>query len=153
MSHKTSPTTIAQNKRARHDFFIESQLEAGLALQGWEVKSLRAGRVSISESYILLKDGEAYLIGANITPLPSASSHVDAQPARLRKLLLHRREIASLIGAVERKGKAAIPLSLYWKSGKVKLGVAVAQGKKQHDKRKADKEKDWKREQGRLLRR
>ena len=122
--------TIALNKRARHDYSIDERFEAGIALEGWEVKSLRAGKVQIVESYILLKDSEAFLFGALITPLPTASTHISPEPQRSRKLLLHRTELNRLIGAVERKGFALVPTALYWKNGKVKLELGVAKGKK-----------------------
>jgi SsrA-binding protein len=145
-------STIALNKKARHDYFIEDRIEAGLALQGWEVKSLREGRVQLSESYILLRGNEAWLFGMHITPLLSASSHVTPDATRTRKLLLHRREIDRLTGAVERKGYTLVPLALYWKRGRAKLEIALARGKQSHDKRAADKERDWNREKQRLLR-
>lgn len=144
-------STIALNKKARFDYFIEDRLEAGLALEGWEVKSLRSGKVQIQDSYILLKDGEAYLFGALINPLPTASTHVHPDPQRNRKLLLHRHQLHKLIGAVERKGYALIPTAMYWKAGKAKLEIALAHGKKAHDKRETEKERDWKRESQRLL--
>jgi SsrA-binding protein len=144
--------TIALNKKARHDYFIEDRYEAGLALQGWEVKSLRASRAQLSESYILIKDGEGWLLGAHITPLTSASTHIRTDPARTRKLLLHRRELDKLIGAVERKGYTLVPLALYWKRGNVKLEIALAHGKQRHDKRATEKNRDWQREKERLLR-
>jgi SsrA-binding protein len=143
--------TIADNRKARHDYFIEEQFEAGLALQGWEVKSLRAGRANIKEGYAVLKGGEAWLVGANFSPLASASTHVNPDPIRSRKLLLHRREINRLIGAVEREGYTLVPLSLYWKNGQAKLGLGLAKGKKQHDKRADIKERDWERQKRRLL--
>jgi SsrA-binding protein len=149
--HDATPP-IALNRQARHDYFIEETLEAGLALQGWEVKSLRDGRVQLKESYVLLKNGEAWLFGSHITPLPTASTHVRADPIRTRKLLLHRTQINRLIGAVERKGYALVPLSLYWSKGKVKLEIGVAKGKKAHDKRAVEKERDWQREKQRMLR-
>ncbi|MEJ2575496.1 MAG: SsrA-binding protein SmpB, partial [Gammaproteobacteria bacterium] len=141
----TGGSTIALNKKARHEYFIEDRFEAGIALEGWEVKSLRAGRVNITESYILLKDGEAYLFGANITPLASASSHVKADPTRSRKLLMHRAELNKLIGAVERKGYTLIATAMYWKRGRAKLEVGLARGKKLHDMRADTKERDWRR--------
>ena len=144
--------TIALNKKARHDYFIEERYEAGIALEGWEVKSLRAGKVQIVDSYILLKNNEAYLFGALITPLPTVSTHFKPEPQRNRKLLLHRYELDKLISAVERKGFTLIPTALYWKNGKVKLEIGVAQGKKSHDKREAQKERDWERQKQRLLR-
>ena len=145
-------STIALNKKARHDYFIEDRIEAGLALQGWEVKSLREGRVQLSESYILLRGNEAWLFGMHISPLLSASTHVTPDATRTRKLLLHRREIDKLTGAVERKGYTLVPLALYWKRGRAKLEIALARGKQSHDKRAADKERDWSREKQRLLR-
>ena len=149
----TPDNVIAENRKARHDFFIEERIEAGLALEGWEVKSLRAGRANLTESYALLKDGEAFLIGAHFAPLASASTHVKPDPTRTRKLLLHRRELDRLIGAVERKGYTLVPLSLYWQRGRAKLALGLARGKKQHDKRAADKDRDWQRQKQRLLRR
>jgi len=144
--------TIALNKKARHDYFIDERFEAGISLQGWEVKSLRAGKVQIIDSYILLKDNEAYLFGALITPLPTASTHISPEPQRTRKLLLHRVELNRLIGAVERKGFALIPTALYWKNGKVKLELGIARGKKSHDKRETEKDRDWQRQKARLMR-
>jgi SsrA-binding protein len=148
---KTKPGTIALNKKARHEYFIDERFEAGIALQGWEVKALRAGRLQLKEGYVLLKDGEAYLFGAHISPLSTTSTHVIADPTRSRKLLLHRRQIDSLIGAVERKGHTIVPLAMYWKNGKAKLEVGLARGKKQHDKRADSRDRDWQREKGRLL--
>ena len=148
-----SGNTIAINKIARHDYFIEERFEAGLALQGWEVKSLRDKRVQLKESYVLIKEAEAWLFGAHISPLPTASTHISPDPLRNRKLLLHQRELGKLIGAVERKGYTLIPLSLYWKSGRAKLEIGLARGKKQHDKRAAEKQRDWQREKQRILKR
>lgn len=145
--------TIALNKKARRDYFIDERLEAGLCLQGWEVKSLRAGKIQIIDSYILLKDSEAYLFGALISPLPTAARHIEADPQRSRKLLLHRVELNRLIGAVERKGFALIPTALYWKGGRAKLEIGIARGKKTHDKRETEKQRDWQRQKARLLRR
>jgi SsrA-binding protein len=142
---------IALNKKAGHDYQLLERFEAGLALEGWEVKSLRAGRVQLRDSYVLLKDGEAWLLGAHIVPLPAASTHVQPDPDRTRKLLLHRREINSLIGTVERKGYTVVPTKLYWKKGKAKAELALAQGKKQHDKRATEKERDWQRTKQRIL--
>jgi SsrA-binding protein len=142
---------VAVNKKARFDFFVEDVHEAGLALQGWEVKALRAGKAQITESYVLLKEGEVWLFGAHITPLTSASTHVQADPTRTRKLLLHRREIDALIGAVERRGYTLVPLALYFKGGRAKLEVGLGRGKKKHDKRAAEKDRDWKRQRERLL--
>ena len=148
---KDPAATIALNKKARYDYFIEEKLEAGLALRGWEVKSLRAGKAQISDSYILLKDAEAFLFGALITPLPTVSTHVRAEPQRTRKLLLHRRQLHKLLGAKERKGYAVIPTAMYWKRGLAKLEIGLARGKKQHDKRQTEKNRDWQREQRRIL--
>jgi SsrA-binding protein len=148
---KTSPNTIALNRKARHEFSIEENFEAGLALMGWEVKSLRAGRVQMGESYVLVKDGELWWFGGHITPLTSASTHVVTDPTRTRKLLMHRMEIDRLIGQVERKGYTLVPLALYWSHGRAKLDVGVAKGKKAHDKRATDKERDWKREKERVM--
>ena len=144
-------STIALNKKARHHYILEDRLEAGLALEGWEVKSLRAGRVQMVESYVLLKDNQAWLFGCLITPLPTASTHINPDPMRTRKLLLHRDEIDKLIGAVERKGYSLIPTALYWKKGRAKLEIALAKGKKEHDKRAAVKDRDWKRDKQRIL--
>jgi len=149
---KTSESTIARNKKAFHDYFIEEHFEAGVALQGWEVKSLRAGRAQLKESYVLLREGEAYLFGCHIAPLSSASTHVQADPTRTRKLLLQRREINRLIGSVERQGYTLIPLALYWKRGLAKLDIGLAKGKKSYDKRATEKERDWQRDKQRLLR-
>jgi len=142
---------IAQNKKARHDYFIEDTVEAGLELHGWEVKALRAGRAQLTESYVYLRNGEAFLIGAHLSPLTSASSHVEADPTRTRKLLLHRGELDRLIGLVERKGYALVPLNLHWTRGRVKLDVGLAKGKKQHDKRQSSKDRDWQRQKARIL--
>jgi SsrA-binding protein len=144
-------STIALNKKAGHDFFIEERYEAGISLQGWEVKSLRQGRAQIKESYITIKDGEAFLFGAHIVPLSTASTHVHADPTRTRKLLLHRSELNKLIGLVERKGYALVPTAMYWKKGMAKLEIGLAKGKKQHDKRASEKDRDWKREKERIF--
>ena len=144
---------IAENRRARFDYFIEERLEAGLALEGWEVKALRAGKAQITEAYVYLREGEVFLLGAHITPLKTTSTHVSADPTRTRKLLLKRSEIAHLIGSVERKGYTIVPLELYWQRGKAKLRIGLAKGKKQHDKRATEKERDWARDKARLLRR
>jgi len=143
---------ITENKKAYHDYFIEERLEAGLALEGWEVKSLRAGKVQLRDCYVMLKNGEAFLFGCLISPLSSASTHVEADPERTRKLLLHKEEIAHLIGAIERKGYAAIALKLYWSKGRAKCQLGLAKGKKQHDKRDTEKDRDWQRDKQRLLR-
>lgn len=152
MSKQTAQSsTIVINKKAKHDYLLEERFEAGLILQGWEVKSLRAGRIQLRDSYILLKEGEAWLFGALITPLPSASTHIPTDPQRTRKVLLHQQELSRLIGAVERKGYTAIATAMYWKKGRVKLEIALAKGKQTHDKRASLKERDWQREQQRLL--
>jgi SsrA-binding protein len=145
--------TIALNKRARHEYHFEEKFEAGLALQGWELKSIRAGRANITESYAVVRNGELFLFGAQITPLISASTHVVADAHRTRKLLLHRNEIDTLIGRVQRDGYTLVPTALYWKGNKVKAELALAKGKQAHDKREASKERDWAREKQRLLRR
>lgn len=144
-------STIVTNKKARHDYFIEERLEGGLALEGWEVKSLRAGKVQLVDSYVFIKEGEAWISNMMITPLQTASTHIKPEPTRVRKLLLHRTEIDKLIGAVERKGYTLIALSLYWKKGRVKVEVGLAKGKQAHDKRASEKERDWKREKQRLM--
>ena len=149
---KAGGSTIALNKRARFDYFIEERFEAGLALEGWEVKSLRAGKVQITESYVILKNNEAFLIGAHVTPLNTASTHVHPDPTRTRKLLLNRAELVKLIGAVERKGYTLVPTAMYWSKGRAKLEIGLAKGKKAHDKRAAEKERDWERQKGRLTR-
>ena len=142
---------IALNKKARHDYFIEEGQEAVLVLEGWEVKSLRAGRAQIAEAYVVVRGGEIWLVGANITPLTSASTHVQADAGRSRKLLLQRREIDRLVGAVERAGYTMVPLKLYWKRGRAKLEIGLAKGKKQHDKRHAERDRDWQRQKARIL--
>jgi SsrA-binding protein len=143
--------SITVNKKAFHDYFVEEKYEAGLALQGWEVKAIRAGRMNIKESYVVIKGGEIFLIGMHITPLLAASTHVSPDPTRTRKLLLHGNEIMKLIGKVERAGYALIPLDLHYKTGRIKLEVGLAKGKKQHDKRNDEQEKDWKREKEQIL--
>jgi len=144
--------TIALNKSARHEYHLEDRYEAGVALQGWELKAIRAGRLGIGESYALVKGGEIFLFGAQITPLISASSHVIADDRRTRKLLLHRHEIDRLVGRVEREGYTLIPTAMYWSGNKVKLELALAKGKKDHDKRAAEKDRDWAREKQRTMR-
>jgi len=144
-------STIALNKKAGHDYFIEERYEAGIALEGWEVKSLRAGRVNIKESYVVIKENEAWLLGCLITPLPTASTHIQPDPTRTRKLLLHRGELNKLIGAVERKGYTLVPTAMYWKRGRAKLEVGLAKGKKQHDKRATEKDREWQRQKERLF--
>ena len=144
-------STIALNKRAGHDYFIEQRIEAGVSLAGWEVKSLRAGRVQIKESYVKILHGEAFLIGAHISPLPTASTHVSPDPTRTRKLLLNRSELNKLIGQTERAGYTLVPTAMYWKRGRAKLEIGLAKGKKLHDKRATEKDKDWQREKERLF--
>jgi SsrA-binding protein len=149
---KSAPgSSIAVNKRARHDYTIEDQFEAGLVLEGWEVKSLRAGHVQLAEGYVLIKNGEAWLFGAHISALPTASTHVHPDATRSRKLLLNRAELNKLIGAVERKGYTLVPLNLHWKRGRAKLDIGLAKGKKSHDKRATEKDRDWQREKERLM--
>ena len=144
--------SIADNKKAFHDYFIEERYEAGLVLEGWEVKAIRAGRAQIKEAYVVLKSGEVFLIGAHITPQLSASTHVHPDPVRTRKLLLNAAEIDKLIGKVERAGYTLVPLDLHYSKGRVKLAVGLAKGKKQHDKRDAEKDRDWVREKARVMR-
>jgi len=143
--------TIAVNRQATHEYFIEERFEAGLVLQGWEVKSLRAGKVQLKESYVAIKRGEAWLSGAHISALLSASTHINPESVRSKKLLLNRHELNKLIGAVERKGYTLIPLSMYWKSGRAKLEIGLAKGKQLHDKRAASKDRDWQREKARIM--
>lgn len=144
--------TIALNKRARHEYHIDQRYEAGIALQGWELKALRAGRINFGDSYAIVTDGEIYLYGASIPPLISASTHVVAVDRRNRKLLLHREEIDRLIGAVERKGYTLVPTAMYWKGNRVKVEIGVARGKQEHDKRTAEKEREWDRDKQRVMR-
>ncbi len=148
---KPAGNVIAVNRRARHDYFIEESLEAGLVLEGWEVKSLRAGNAQLQEGYVTVKNGEAWLIGAHFSPLKTVSTHIKPDPTRSRKLLLHRQELDRLVGAVERKGYALVPLDLHWHKGRAKLAIGLAKGKKQHDKRAADKDRDWQRQKARIL--
>lgn len=150
-AHKPGSATIALNKRARHEYFIEEEFEAGLALQGWEVKSLRAGKANIGDSYVILKDGEAWLFGANFTPMAVASTHVVCDPTRTRKLLLNQRELDSLYGRINREGYTVVALSLYWKNAWCKVKIGVAKGKKQHDKRSDLKERDWQLDKARIM--
>ncbi|MEY0471665.1 SsrA-binding protein SmpB [Providencia huaxiensis] len=149
--YKPGSATIAMNKRARHEYSIEEEFEAGLSLQGWEVKSLRAGKANIGDSYVLLRDGEAYLFGANFTPLTVASSHVVCDPTRSRKLLLNQRELDTLYGKVNREGYTIIALSLYWKNAWCKVKIGVARGKKSHDKRSDIKEREWQLDKARIM--
>ena len=151
MNKASNDSMIANNRRATHDYFIEERLEAGLVLQGWEVKSLRAQRVNLAESYVSLKTGEAWLVGAHISALKTVCTHHSADPTRARKLLLNRREINKLIGRIQREGVTVVPLRLYWARGCAKLEIGLARGKKQHDKRTTQKNKDWQRQRERLL--
>lgn len=144
--------SIVENRKAFHDYFIEERFEAGLVLAGWEVKAIRAGRAQLKEAYVIIRNDEIFLIGAHISALPAASTHVQPDPVRTRKLLLHAEEIEKLVGKVERAGYALIPLNLHYTKGRIKLEIGLAKGKKQHDKREAEKERDWKREQQKLLR-
>ncbi len=144
--------TIALNKRARHDYLLEQKFEAGLSLQGWELKAIRAGRANIVEGYAMVRNGEMFLHGVQITPLISASTHVVAEERRTRKLLMHRHEIDNLIGRIQRDGYTVVPTALYWKGNKVKCEIALAKGKQAHDKRQASKEQDWQREKQRVMR-
>jgi SsrA-binding protein len=148
---ESNSSTIAVNRKARYDYAIEDQFEAGIVLEGWEVKSLRDGRAQLKESYVSVHKGEVFLVGAHFSPLASASTHVNPLPTRSRKLLLHKREISKLIGAVERDGYTIVPLSLYWQRGKAKVKIALAKGKKQYDKRQSIKQRDWDRQKQRLL--
>ena len=143
--------TIALNKRARFEYHIEERIEAGLSLEGWEVKSLRESRVQFADSYVLLKDNEAFLFGCRIDPLPTASKHITPDPTRTRKLLMNRREIDRITGMVERKGFTVIPTAMYWLRGKVKVEIGVAKGKKAHDKRHDQKDRDWQRQKARIM--
>jgi len=143
--------SIAQNKKAFHDYFVEQKFEAGIALEGWEVKAIRAARVQLKEAYVIVRNGEIYLIGCHISPLPTASTHFQPDPVRTRKLLLHAAEINRLIGSVERAGYTMLPLDVHFKRGRIKLEIGLAKGKKQHDKRQAEKEREWAREKQRML--
>ncbi len=149
---KAGDSTIALNKKARHDYFIEETFETGMVLEGWEVKSLRDGRAQLRDSHVFIKNAEAWITGVNITPLPTVSTHFVPDPNRTRKLLMHKREINRLIGAVERKGYTLIPLAMYWKHGRAKLEIGLAKGKAMHDKRATEKDRDWERQKARLLR-
>ncbi len=143
--------SITTNKKAFHDFFIEEKYEAGIVLEGWEVKAIRAGRVQVKEAYVVVKNGEIWLLGMHITPLSEASTHVHPDPVRTRKLLLHEREISKLIGKVERAGYTLVPVDLHYTRGRIKAEIGLAKGKKQHDKRATEQERDWKREKERLM--
>lgn len=149
--NKPASASIALNKKARFDYSIEDEYEAGLVLEGWEIKSLRAGKINLSEAHVIVKHGEAWLLGSQIQPLPTASTHTYPEANRTRKLLLNRRELNKLIGLVERQGYTLIPLALYWKGNRIKLKVALAKGKKMHDKRATIKDRDWQRDRQRLM--
>ncbi|HTU66843.1 MAG TPA: SsrA-binding protein SmpB [Steroidobacteraceae bacterium] len=149
---KPEPKLIAENRKARFDYFIEERYEAGLVLQGWEVKSMRAGKAQLTESYVYVKNGEAFLYGAHVAPLNTTSTHVVAEPTRTRKLLLNTAELERLSSAVERSGYTLVPLEMYWKGSRAKLRIGVAKGKKQHDKRATEKDRDWQRDKARILR-
>jgi SsrA-binding protein len=144
--------SIVQNKKAFHDYFIEQRFEAGIVLEGWEVKAIRAARVQLKEAYVIVSNGEIYLVGCHMSPLPTTSTHVTPDPTRTRKLLLHAGEVSKLIGSVERAGYTLLPLDMHYSRGRVKVEIGLAKGKKQHDKRQAEKEREWRREQQRLLR-
>lgn len=150
-SKPTGKKTIALNKRARYEYHIEERLEAGIALEGWEVKALREGRIQFSDSYVLLKDNEAFLFGCLLNPLPTVSTHITPDPLRTRKLLLQRREIDQLTSAVDRRGYTVVPTAMYWSRGKVKVEIGLAKGKRQHDKRKTEKDRDWERQKARIM--
>jgi len=149
---QSGDSTIALNKRARHEYHIDERYECGISLQGWEVKSLRAGRINLSDAYAIVRNGEIYLFGASIPPLLSASTHIVADDRRTRKLLLHRAEIDKLLGAVERKGYTLVPIAMYWKHNRVKVEIGLAKGKQEHDKRASEKERDWNREKQAAMR-
>ena len=151
MSKKSSPNSICLNRKARHDYHIEEQFEAGLVLEGWEIKSLREGRGQIKDSYVRMKNGEAWLMGAHISPLETASTHINPDPTRSRKLLLHAKELNKLIGATERQGYTIIPLNIHLKRNRAKLEIALAKGKKTYDKRQSEKQQQWSRDKQRLL--
>ncbi|HCE6132534.1 TPA: SsrA-binding protein SmpB [Legionella pneumophila] len=152
MTTKKQPdSTIALNRKAGFDYFIEDQYEAGLVLEGWEVKSLRAGKINLSDSHVIIKYGEAFLLGAQIQPLPTASTHFIPDPIRTRKLLMNKKELNHLIGSVERQGYTIVPLSLYWKKNKIKIKIALAKGKKEHDKRDTIKDREWQRDRSRIM--
>ena len=150
---KSNSNTIALNKKARHEYHIEERLEAGLVLQGWEVKSLRAGKAQLQEAYVYIKDAEAWLFGAHFTPLPTASTHIKPDSSRTRKLLLHKSELNKLIGATERRGYTLVPMAMYWKQGRAKLEIGLAKGKQAHDKRATEKNRDWNRDKRRIMKR
>ncbi len=143
--------SIADNKKAFHDYFIEEKYEAGIALEGWEVKAIRAARAQLKEAYVIIRNGEIFIIGCHISPLPTASTHITPDPVRTRKLLLHAEEITKLVGKVERAGYTLVPLNLHYKTGRIKLEIGLAKGKKQHDKRETEKEREWQREKQRVM--
>ncbi|MFI4919504.1 MAG: SsrA-binding protein SmpB [Legionellales bacterium] len=150
-TNKQPNSSIALNKKAGFDYFIETKYEAGLVLEGWEVKSLRAGKINLSDAHVIIKYGEAFLLGAQIQPLPTASTHSIPDSTRTRKLLLNKKELNHLIGSVERQGYTIVPLSLYWKKNKIKVSIALAKGKKEHDKRETTKNREWQRDHSRLM--
>lgn len=152
-ANKKDSATIVVNKKARFEYFIEEEFEAGLVLEGWEIKSLRAVKVNLSDAHVIIKYGEAFLLGAQIQPLPTASTHTNPDPIRTRKLLLNRNELNKLIGSVERQGYTLIPMSLYWKGSNIKMRLALAKGKKTHDKRDTVKDRDWQRDRSRIMKR
>ncbi|AEM48830.1 MAG: SsrA-binding protein SmpB [Acidithiobacillus ferriphilus] len=146
-----SSSTIALNREAKHEYFIEERFEAGMVLQGWEVKSLRANRLNLKDSYIIVKNGELWLLGAHISPLLTASTHINPDPTRTRKLLMHREQINRMIGSVERKGFTIVPLAMYWKQGRAKVEIALVKGKQEHDKRATVKDREWQRDKARIM--
>ncbi|MBU2784559.1 MAG: SsrA-binding protein SmpB [Acidithiobacillus ferriphilus] len=146
-----SSSTIALNREAKHEYFIEERFEAGMVLQGWEVKSLRANRLNLKDSYIIIKNGELWLLGAHISPLLTASTHINPDPTRTRKLLMHREQINRMIGSVERKGFTIVPLAMYWKQGRAKVEIALVKGKQEHDKRATVKDREWQRDKARIM--
>ena len=146
-----SESTIALNRQAGFEYFIEERFEAGLVLEGWEVKSIRAGRINLKESYVMVKNGELWLFGAHVSPLPTASTHIKPDPLRTRKLLMHRQQINRLIGQVERRGYTLVPTAMYWKQGRAKLEIGLARGKQLHDKRATIKDREWQRDKARVL--
>ena len=144
-------STIALNREAKHDYFIEERFAAGMVLEGWEVKSLRANRLTLKDSYIIVKNAELWLLGAHISPLPTASTHINPDPTRTRKLLMHREQINRMIGSVERKGFTIVPLAMYWKQGRAKVEIALVKGKQEHDKRATVKDREWQRDKARIM--
>ncbi|MBU2719477.1 MULTISPECIES: SsrA-binding protein SmpB [Acidithiobacillus] len=144
-------STIALNREAKHDYFIEERFEAGMVLEGWEVKSLRANRLTLKDSYIIVKNAELWLLGAHISPLLTASTHINPDPTRTRKLLMHREQINRMIGSVERKGFTIVPLAMYWKQGRAKVEIALVKGKQEHDKRATVKDREWQRDKARIM--